>query len=436
MKITTVITALVLAFATLVAAWPGMAQMANDIRRREGNNQSLELIGDLVGLHPTALTPVGRRVRNILLAHESAESDEINTAPHWDTQACAEDTCCVWYHIAREMAKVFNGDTGICTKQARGAIRLGFHDAAAFSKTKGKGGADGSIVLVREERDRRLNHGLEGIIAEMEQLHHRWHQFGISMADLIQMAATVAAVSCPEGPRIRSFVGRRDSRRPAPEGLLPDVNDSADTLIRIFRDKTIEPMGLAALLGAHSVSQQRFVDPSRDGDPQDSTPGVLDTKYYRETLGDAPKRVLKFKSDVLLSQDPRMFPAFREFSAPEARSQAPWNAAYAREYVRLSLLGVDNINELADCTWVLPAANHSGGWKEMNQVVFEEWTDSEGSIPEIADSIRDGESIDIDIWEMFAKTRGVRSKLKGLLKKAVKKVKGFWKGVVNKVKGT
>jgi hypothetical protein len=39
--------------------------------------------------------------------------------------------------------------------------------------------------------------------------------------------------------------------------------------------------------------------------------------------------------------------------ADPTNGQAIWNAAYSMAYVRLSLLGVNNINKLADCTKVL-----------------------------------------------------------------------------------
>lgn len=137
------------------------------------------------------------------------------------------------------------------------------------------------------------------------------------MADLIQMGATVATVTCPLGPRIRSFVGRKDNPREAANGLLPDVNAPAQSLVDLFRAKTIKAHGLTALIGAHSTSQQRFVDPERALDPQDSTPGVWDVKFYSETLSNnPPKRVFKFASDVVLSQHRELAAEFRKFASP------------------------------------------------------------------------------------------------------------------------
>jgi hypothetical protein len=140
----------------------------------------------------------------------------------------------------------------------------------------------------------------------------------------VQLGATVATVTCPLGPRIRTFVGRPDDARVPPDGLLPDVRDSADAMIKLFADKTIKPHGLAALVGAHTTSQQRFFDTQRALDPQDSTPGVWDVKFYPQTLQkNTPGRVLKFPSDVVLSTDPRIADEWAEFAGNGG--QEHWN---------------------------------------------------------------------------------------------------------------
>jgi hypothetical protein len=55
---------------------------------------------------------------------------------------------------------------------------------------------------------------------------------------------------------------------------------SANDIISLFEDKTIQPHDLAALLGAHSTSQQFVTDRTKAGFGQDSTPGV---RYTRGT---------------------------------------------------------------------------------------------------------------------------------------------------------
>jgi hypothetical protein len=145
------------------------------------------------------------------------------------------------------------------------------------------------------------------------------------MADLIQMGATVATVVCPLGPRIRSFVGRKDSAKPAKDSLLPNVFAPADDLIALFERKTIRPHGLTALVGAHTTSQQRFVDTTRALDPQDSTPGVWDIRFYAETLNpNAPSNIFKFAADVKFSTHPRMADEWAKFASPKD-GQDHWN---------------------------------------------------------------------------------------------------------------
>ncbi|KAM7202679.1 putative lip/Mn/Versatile peroxidase [Rhypophila sp. PSN 637] len=316
---------------------------------------STELLGDLLYLHPTDLTPVGRLIEGILTGTTGGESDEPNNSvPELGSAACHADTCCVWQYVVEDIKKYFKDYDGQCTNAARAAIRLGFHDAAGWSKHTGEfGGADGSVVLAPEEAQRRPNAGLQQIIAQMKIWHDKWSSFGISMADLIQVAANTATVACPLGPRIRTFVGRKDSHIASPEeGLLPSPFDEPDFLIELFRAKTIQPRGLAALLGAHSTSRQRFIDATRFGAPQDSTPGIWDVLFYNQTLGPTPNNVFVMESDKKLAKHPRIHEIWRTF----ARDQARWNADYAREYVRVSLLGVYNLNYLTDCTRVLPRA--------------------------------------------------------------------------------
>ncbi|KJZ79178.1 hypothetical protein HIM_01329 [Hirsutella minnesotensis 3608] len=344
------------AMAGIAAAFPGMEQALSEVQRKRGP-LSTSLIGDLEELSDKDLTRTGRAIKDILTGKGDGQdmSRRVRSMPPISSEACRKDKCCVWKYIADDMRNAMVGSAGRCNSNARQAIRLGFHDAGTWSKKTGRqGGADGSILLARECDDRRENKGLREICAKMREWHDKYKQYGIGVADLIQFSSTVGTVVCPLGPRVRSFIGRKDSHEPSPQGLLPPPTASADALISMFEDKTITPAGLVALVGAHTTSQQRVVDPARAGDPQDSTPGVWDTLYFRETVSkDAPKKVFKFQSDINLANDPRTSGTWQAFSSPIA-GQISFNQAYAREYVRLSLLGVYNINELTECTHVLP----------------------------------------------------------------------------------
>lgn len=105
----------------------------------------------------------------------------------------------------------------------------------------------------------------------------------------------------------------------------------------MFEDKSITPAGLVALIGAHTMSRQRDVQPERAGDPQDSTPGVWDTLYYRETTSsDTPKRVLKLQSDVNLANDARTRGTWQSFSGAFT-GQINWNRVSRDVFLSLPL---------------------------------------------------------------------------------------------------
>ncbi|KAK1982085.1 peroxidase [Colletotrichum cereale] len=407
--------------ATPVLAYPGMKSTLSEIRSRadqDGNGaddgDSNELLGDLATLDDSKLTTVGKSVKQLLTGFDTPESDEIYSASARGgnlaakgSAACAADTCCIWKYIANDLQTVFKGRSGRCTDFARAAIRLGFHDAGGWSKNTGTlGGADGSIILSSDEMTRGENRGLEEIVAQTQVWFNQYKQYGIGMADLIQFSASVATVVCPLGPRIRTYVGRKDSSAPCPNDLLPPVTGSADFLIELFENKTIKPHGLTALIGAHTTSQQRFVDPSRAGDPQDSSPGVWDVKFYKETLGSAPARVFKFASDVVLSQDPRISAEFQAFAGQGGQSH--WNGDYAREYIRLSLLGVYNINDLTECTKALPARTAST-FVAPDQAALDKWLATKDRVAKIADELRNGGNISSLISSVMGWLKGIFS---------------------------
>ncbi|KAF2471062.1 heme peroxidase, partial [Lindgomyces ingoldianus] len=262
------------------------------------------------------------------------------------------DACCQWFFIADELTAKFEETDGQCSDLARAAIRLGFHDAGTWSQSlanKGQdfGGADGSLALFFEE-GRAENGGLQEITDYARELYAR---YDVGMGDLIQYMAVHATVTCPLGPRVRAYVGRIDAVQPAPDNLLPDVHAPADDLLALFADKTISAHDLAALLGAHSTSKQFGVDKSKSGMPQDSTPGVWDVSFYNETVQDIGEDcVFKFPSDVALAAHPAVSDEWMMF----AGKQEHWNEDYAKAYLRLSLLGVNNINDLQECSYTLP----------------------------------------------------------------------------------
>lgn len=285
---------------------------------------STALLGDLATSN-TNLTSAGSEISSILSGTVSAIAVSTTYTPPGaqDTPACAADTCCIWHYVTASLHSAFIAPGGhTCNSLARGAIRLGFHDAATWNVSLTTGGADGSIVLNPAEAARHENRGLEGIIERTAEWYAQWKSHGISMADLIQLSAITAVASCPGGPSIKAFVGRHNSAALPPEGLIPSPHADAEVNIKLFEAKTFTATDLVALLGAHTVSQQFFVDPAKAGDAQDTTDGVWDTNFYGETASPVtPPGVFKFFSDVSLAHYPETSGTWQAFGG----SLRSWN---------------------------------------------------------------------------------------------------------------
>ena len=305
------------------------------------NPTTPELLADLKTLPDSSLSPAGRTIKSILLKDFTTGTTPQDLKTVYvrppsgspaSSKACRADACCIWSHIVADMVPHFQDrSTGQCSSLARDAIRLGFHDAGTWSKTLGGGGADGSIALSDDEWKRPENRDLEEIVARMKLWYAKWNLLlspggkkMVSMADLIQVGASVATVTCPLGPRVRTFVGRNDTEKEAPVGRLPDVFSDAGTIVRLFEDKTIPLEDLIALIGAHTTSTQHFVDPSRDDAPQDSTPGVWDVSWYNETVSEDRRNedVFVFPSDAALARHEGVEGIWDAFARSE---QGGWN---------------------------------------------------------------------------------------------------------------
>ncbi|KAI9147318.1 Versatile peroxidase [Paramyrothecium foliicola] len=358
------ILATILAVLAPTIAHPGLGQklkgLQNDIKAR---SPSHELIGDLITLTDDELTPTGGVIKRLLTGFQEFTTDETtfyepNPPPQLGSEACKADKCCIWKHIADELHSAYTQQDLQCNDLARAAVRLGFHDSGTWNRARGAngGGADGSIILAGECESRPAdNGGLEPLCAQMRLWYNKWKAYGISMADFIQVSAYVATVTCPLGPRMRLFVGRKDNSAPSPENLMPFTHQSPEELFQLFEDKTLLGEDLVSLLGAHTVARQRFEDPSRSGAFIDSTPGVWDTTFYNETLwSKAPQNIFRFKSDVAIGNHASPAGAlWRQFANRNGGSFG-WPFAYTKAYIRVSLLGVYNINDLTECTSVLP----------------------------------------------------------------------------------
>ena len=174
------------------------------------------------------------------------------------------------------------------------------------------------MILNAEEGARGENNGLQDISAKLWNLQKTKYP-SITVADLIQVASSVAIVVCPGGPVVTTFVGRKESSVANPGGGLPDVHAPGSNLFKLFQDKGFDAVDLAALLGAHSTSKALAQDDIPANAPQDSTPGIWDVKYYAETLK-PPTDVRPFASDISLAAHPQVGKEFKGF----VNNQGKW----------------------------------------------------------------------------------------------------------------
>ncbi|KAI0391917.1 peroxidase [Xylariaceae sp. FL0594] len=339
--------------AIAVIAHPGMDRIVAEIEARHDYvlaARSTSLLGDL---REETTTATGQLIADILTDVTNAiapDAQSYQPPGSLGSASCRSDTLCVWYYVGKEMWAAFADQSG-CTDLARGAIRQGFHDAAAWDVDSPYGGADGSLLL-SDELTRPENRGLQAIGAVTKALYDKYHPYGTGMADLIQFGAIVGTVACPGGPRIRTFIGRKDDNRAAPPGKLPSPFMNAPTLISLFAKKTFTPSDLVALVGAHTSARQRLVDPSRAGAALDTDPQIWDASYYRGPLGNDNQTIFILPSDQALARDPSTNGIWSALAS--ANGQAIFNPAYAQAYFRMSILGVNNLNRLQEITSVVP----------------------------------------------------------------------------------
>ncbi|KAF1837970.1 heme peroxidase [Decorospora gaudefroyi] len=324
--------------------------VANPLEQREAAPGILE---DLL---KGVLSPIAQLIKDVLAGAKSAIDDEKSNKP-WSCRLL-KTQCCVWWDVSADLTGLFTGSDGECNDNARAAVRMGFHDAGSWDQSSTHGGADGSLLMDFGEQDRKENNGLQTIREVLRGVRSK-HKVGY--ADIVQYAHNHATITCPKGPRVRTFVGRSDATQAAPTGLLPDVHDSADNLIALFARKGFTPHDLAALVGAHATARQRFVDtsPAAVNKPLDTTIGVWDVEFYNDTLNNpagatADQAVFVLPSDKVLSVHPKVKDEWHMFVG----DQQHWNEDYAKAYVRMSLLGVPKkeLWGLRDCTRTLPAS--------------------------------------------------------------------------------
>jgi hypothetical protein len=129
-----------------------------------------------------------------------------------------------WFQISNELNTMFGAGAG-CTKDAHTAIRAIFHDCFPV------GGCDGSLAM-QEELSRPANQIMASSINKFKSLAQKYR---VSMADMFAFAGSHAVISCPGGPVVKTYIGRRDANRAAPDGQLPPHFALARDSLEAFR---------------------------------------------------------------------------------------------------------------------------------------------------------------------------------------------------------
>jgi len=304
--------------------------------------------GDLVNGVTSA---VGQAIIDIIAGNAVGQNDTLGPVPGPDQ--AETDPCYVWYDIADQLYDLMSNDDGTCNDFARAAIRMVFHDSGTWASSLAAegmdyGGSDGSLFLFAEYQ-RPENDGLEDAVNQIGELAA---SNGVGVADMFIFAGATGVVTCPLGPRMRTWLGRIDATQPSPMNLLPSAFDNGTFLINLFQDKRISPHDLTALVGAHSTSKQFTTNLTQLGFSQDSTPGTWDVDFYNETQFAPLPGVFQFPSDLSLLQTDETRVEWLLFVG----NQEHWNEDFAAAFLRLTLAGVNNINDgLFECTDALPA---------------------------------------------------------------------------------
>ncbi|KIJ42646.1 class II peroxidase [Sphaerobolus stellatus SS14] len=301
--------------------------------------------------------------------------DGVNTA----TNAA----CCAFFALRDDLqANLFDNQ---CGEDAHESLRLTFHDAIAFSpslKQQGKpagGGADGSMLIFPDvEPNFHANNGISDSVDALTPFLAAHNT--ISAGDLIQFAGAVAITNCPGAPRLQFMAGRPNATAPAPDGLIPEPQDTITSILARMEDGGgFTPDEVVALLASHSIARADHVDPTLNAAPFDSTPFDFDTQIFVEVLlrgvgfpgtggnqGEAESPLprtdeedvgeLRLLSDQTFARDSRTACTWQGFVNQQAKMASAFGAAMAK----LAVIGQDT-SKMIDCSEVVPIPKPATG---------------------------------------------------------------------------
>ncbi|EKM51408.1 uncharacterized protein PHACADRAFT_213241 [Phanerochaete carnosa HHB-10118-sp] len=281
----------------------------------------------------------------------------------------SDESCCAWFDVLDDIQQnLFNGAQ--CGAEAHESIRLVFHDAIAISPALeaqgqfGGGGADGSIMIFDSvETAFQANVGLDEIV-QLQKPFVAKHN--VTPGDFIAFAGAVAMSNCPGAPQMNFFTGRAPATQAAPDGLVPEPFDDVTKIINRVNDAgQFDELELVWMLSAHSVAASNDIDPTVQGLPFDSTPGIFDSQFFvesqlRGTLfpgsggnqGEVESGIpgeMRLQSDSLIARDSRTACEWQSF----VNNQSKLTSDFQFIFLALTQLG-QNPDVMTDCSAVIP----------------------------------------------------------------------------------
>ncbi|KAI0000373.1 manganese peroxidase 3 [Russula vinacea] len=279
--------------------------------------------------------------------------------------AVSNKKCCDLFPVLEDIQKNLF-DNGECGEDAHSALRIAFHDAIGYSKSKNAGGgADGSIfTFADQETAYPANGGIDDIVARQKPFIERHN---LTAGDFIQFAAAVGVSNCPGAPRLEFLLGRPKATRPAEDLTVPEPFHNVATILDRFEDAGFGPSDVVALLTSHTIAAADNVDTTVPGAPFDSTPGVFDNQFFVETLlrggsypgtgqnkgevpaPDALRGEMRLESDHYLARHPRTACYWQK----NIESEDYMMSTFKTQMAKLAVLG-QNTKEMVDCSDVIP----------------------------------------------------------------------------------
>ncbi|KAF8527335.1 manganese peroxidase isozyme 2 precursor [Gautieria morchelliformis] len=311
----------------------------------------------------------------VSVASVNAAALKSHTCP--DGSRTSNTACCAFFPLLQDLqTNLFGGN---CGEDVHETLRISFHDAIAFSKAQGPaagGGADGSMLIFPDvEPNFVANNGISDSVAFLTPFLQRHNT--ISAGDLIQFGAAAAITNCPGAPQLEFLAGRPNATAPAIDGLIPEPQDSVDSIFaRMLDGGDFSPDEVVALLTSHTIARSDHVVPSSMQVPFDSTPFTFDSQIFVEVLlkgtgfpgngstsdvglgevesplplgSGADTGELRLQSDFAIARDARTACTWQGFVNEQEKMANAFKAAMAK----MAIIGHDR-NSLIDCSEVIP----------------------------------------------------------------------------------